>query len=172
MRRAHAAGTARVRRTDSRTAHVQLPGAARARPRNRCGAALPRQGAWAGWSRTQWGRNPSGPTSQATRGELRLKDRRLLVRAASIPHNPRHRPQNTDTLESWFKVGWRVETVGGFAQKRDVSGYLEDWRGNRARVGRSGLRGADYPRAAQRRGPLKDDESRIAPMADTLAAVL
>src|SRR5216683_7432717 len=68
------------------------------------------------------------------------------------PNNPRHRPQNTDTLESWFKVGWRVETVGGFAQKRDVSGYLEDWRGNRARVGRSGLRGADYPRAAQRRG--------------------
>ncbi len=42
------------------------------------------------------------------------------------PNNPRHRPQNTDTLESWFKVGWRVETVGGFAQKRDVSGYLEE----------------------------------------------
>jgi hypothetical protein len=46
---------------------------------------------------------------------------------ASIPSNPQHRPKNgAEKLEDWFEAGRRIASVGGFSQKRDVTGSLDE----------------------------------------------
>src|SRR5947209_6863656 len=52
---------------------------------------------------------------------------KLTNGGASISPNPSaHRPRNAENLEDWFEAGWGIDSVGGFSQRRDVTGHVEE----------------------------------------------